>query len=59
MLFVDILDRKEGFLDCTKVIFNKSVKFTFLSKGLVHGFGQKWKISSSFVFEKNKTINIV
>jgi len=54
MLFVDILDRKEGFLDCIKFIFNKSVKFKFFSKGLVHGFGQKWKISSSFVFEKNK-----
>ena len=58
MMFGDVLDRKEAFLDNKNMylICPKNRKF---SKGLTHDFGQKFELSSLFVFIKNRPRNEV
>ena len=58
MMFGDVLERKEAFLDNKKMylICPKNRKF---SKGLTHDFGQNFKLSSLFVFIENRPRNDV
>ena len=58
MMFGDVLDRKEAFLDNknTYLMCPKNRKF---SKGLTHDFGQKLELSSLFVFIENRPRNDV
>ena len=54
MMFGDVLDRKEAFLDNKKMclICRKNRKFS-------HDFGQKFQLSSLFVFIENRPRNDV
>ena len=56
MMFGDVLDRKEAFLDNKKMylICPKNRKF---SKGVNPCFGQKLELSSFFVFIENRPRN--
>ena len=58
MMFGDVLDYKEAFLynENTYLICRKNRKF---SKGLTHDFGQKFQLSSLFVFIENRRRNDV
>ena len=58
MMFIDVSHRKEAFLDNKNMylIFPKNRKFF---KGLTHDFGQKFELSSWFVFIKNRPRNDV
>ena len=58
MMFGDVLGRKEAFLDNknTYLMCPKNRKF---SKGLTHDFGQKFELSSLFVFIENRPRNDV
>ena len=50
-LFSDILERKNAFLDSKNKNFKKSKNWDF-SKGLTHGFGEKFAIFPSFLFRQ-------
>ena len=50
-VFGDVLVRKQAFLDNINVHF-KEGKIDFFAKGIVHDFGEKVEVSSSFVFIK-------
>ena len=47
-VFADVLDKKEAFKDYTKQLFMKN------AKGLVHRCGQKFEISLTLIFIKNR-----
>ena len=57
MMFGDVLDRKEAFLDNknTYLICQKNQKK--FPKGLTHDLSQKFELSLLFVFIKNRPIN--
>ena len=57
-MFHDILHRKTVFLDNKNIDFKVS-KNGSLSKGLVHGFGQKFEIFPYFYFVKSKQTKFV
>ena len=52
----DILDKKQAFADCKKK--KKSPNWIF-PKGLVHDFGQKFQISSMFIFGQSSLRNSI
>ena len=58
MTFGDVLDRKVAFQDNKNMyfIFPKNRKFF---KGVTHDFGQKFELSSWFVFIENRPRNDV
>ena len=58
MMFGDVLDRKEAFLD-KKNMYLISPKNRKFPKGLTHDFGQKFEPSSLFVFIENRPRNDV
>ena len=58
MMFGDVLDRKEAFLD-NKIWILYFPKIGHFPKGLTHDFGQKFELSSWFVFIENRLRNDV
>ena len=48
-VFADVLDKKEAFKDYKTTLYEKR-KIRIFPKGLVHRFGQKFKISSTLIF---------
>ena len=58
MMFGDVLDKKEAFVDNKNMSFicPKNRKF---SNGLTHDFGQKFELSSMFVFIETRPRNDV
>ena len=52
----DVLDKKEALLDYKKCI-SYSRKIENFPKGLTHDFGQKFELSSLFVFIENRPGN--
>ena len=58
MMFGDVLDRKEAFLDNKNMYFLVR-KFGNFPKGLTRDFGQKLELSSLFVFIENRSRNDV
>ena len=58
MMFGDVLDRKEAFLD-KKICILYVRKMGNFPKGLTHDFGQKFQLSSLFVFIENRPRNDV
>ena len=59
MMFGDVLDRKEAFLDNKNIYLICPKNGKFFSKGLSHDFGQKFELSSLFVFLENRPRNDV
>ena len=57
-MFDDILERKQAFLDYKKQKVKK-VKIGIFPKGLVHGFGQKFKNFPFFYFWQNQLAKCV
>ena len=57
-MFDDILERKQAFLDYKKQKVKK-VKIGIFPKGLVHGFGQKFKNFPVFYFWQNQLAKCV
>ena len=53
-VFGDFLDRKQAFLDNINIDL-KEGKIVIFAKGIVHDFGQKVEVFSSFVFIKNRS----
>ena len=53
-VFGDVLVRKEAFLDNINMDL-KEGKIGIFAKGIVHDFGQKVEVFSSFVFIKNRS----
>ena len=53
-LFGDVHLRKQAFLDNINKDLKKRQNWQF-AKGIVHDFGQKVEVSSSFVFIKNRS----
>ena len=51
-VFGDVLLRKQAFLDNINMDLKKG-KIGIFAKGIVHDFGQKVEVFSSFVFIKN------
>ena len=51
-VFGDVLVRKQAFLDNINMDLKRG-KIGIFAKGIVHDFGQKVKVFSSFVFIKN------
>ena len=49
ILFYNVLERKQAFLNYKKVIFKKSKNLHFCN-GLTHDFGQKFELSCMSVF---------
>ena len=58
MMFGDVLDRKEAFLD-NKNKYPICPKNRNFPKRLTHDFGQKFDVSSLFVFIENRPRNDV
>ena len=52
-LFGDVLEKKEAFKDYKKKCLRKR-KIRIFPNGLVHGFGQKFEISSTLNFMQNR-----
>ena len=52
-VFYDIVKRKKAFVGYKNKKFRKS-KIDIFSKGLVHGSGQKLKISQTLIFMQNR-----
>ena len=52
-VFADVVDKKEAFKHYKKTVYEKR-KIRSFSKGLVHLFGQKFKISSTLIFLQNR-----
>ena len=50
----DVLVRKQAFLDNINMDLKKG-KIGIFAKGIVHDFGQKVEVFSSFVFIKNRS----
>ena len=48
-VFADVLDKKEAFKDYKTTVYEKR-KIRIFPKGLVHRFGQKFKISLTLIF---------
>ena len=57
-VFDDILERKKAFLDYENQRVKKVKNWDF-SKGLVHGFGQKFENFPSFYFWQNQLAKCV
>ena len=53
-VFGDILVRKQAFLDNINLDLKRS-KIDIFAKGIVHDFGQKGEVFSSFVFIRNRS----
>ena len=53
-VFGDVLVKKQAFLDNINVYLKKG-KISIFAKGIVHDFGQKGEVFSSFVFIKNRS----
>ena len=53
-VFGDVLVKKQPFLDNIN-LYLKTGKISILAKGIVHDFGQKVEVFSSFVFIKNRS----
>ena len=53
MILGDVLERKEGVPHKKKKVVLYSQKVEYFPKGLTHDFGQKFKLSSLFVFIVN------
>ena len=53
-MFADVLDKKEAFKDCKKKLCTKNAKLEFFPMGLVHRFDQKFEISPTLIFWKNR-----
>ena len=51
-VFADVLNKKECFKEYKKTVLEKP-KIRIFLKGLVHRFGQKFEISSTFIFVQN------
>ena len=51
----DVLVRKQAFLDNINMDKKKRGKIGIFAKGIVHDFGQKVEVFSSFVFIKNRS----
>ena len=51
-VFGDVLVKKQAFLDSINLYLKKG-KISIFAKGIVHDFGQKVEVFSSFVFIKN------
>ena len=58
ILFGYLLDRKQGFQEYWNDMKEKS-KIAIFPKGLTHGFGLKFKISTYLVFLWNITLDIL
>ena len=58
IMFGDLLGRKEAFVD-NKICILYVQKIGNFPKGLTHDFGQKFQLSSLFVFIKNRSRNDV
>ena len=52
-VFGDVFVRKQAFLDNINMDFKKG-KISIFAKGIVHDFGQKVEVFSTFVFIKNR-----
>ena len=53
-MFADVLDKKEAFKDYKNNCVRKTQNENF-SKGLVHGFGEKFEISSTLIFMQKRS----
>ena len=53
-VFGDLLVKKQAFLDNINLYLKKG-KISIFAKGIVHDFGQKGDVFSSFVFIKNRS----
>ena len=53
-VFGDVLLRKQAFLDNINIDLREG-KIGIFAKGIVHDFGQKVEVFSSFVFIKNRS----
>ena len=53
-VFGDVLLRKQAFLDNINMDLKRG-KIGIFAKGIVHDFGQKVEVFSSFVFIKNRS----
>ena len=53
-VFGDVLVRKQAFLDNINMDLKRG-KIGIFAKGIVHDFGQKVEVFSSFVFIKNRS----
>ena len=51
-VFADVLNKKESFKEYKKTVKEKP-KIRIFLKGLVHRFGKKFEISSTFIFVQN------
>ena len=58
-MFGDVLDRKESFLDNKNMYLICPKKIGNFPNGLSHDFGQKFNVSSLFVFIENSPRNDV
>ena len=52
-VFADVLDKKEAFKDYKNNCLRKA-QIRIFPKGLVHGFGKKFEISSTLIFMQNR-----
>ena len=52
-VFGDVLVKKQAFLDNINMYLQKG-KISIFAKGIVHDFGEKDEVFSSFVFIKNR-----
>ena len=52
-LFGDVLDKRKPLKTIKTSVYQKR-KITIFPNGLVHGFGQKFKISSTLIFMQNR-----
>ena len=59
MMFGDVVDRKEAFLDNKNMYLICPEKKENFPKGLSHDFSQKFELSSLFVFIENRSRNDV
>ena len=52
-VFADVLDKKKPLKTIKTTVYEKR-KIRIFSKGSVHGFGQKFEISSTLIFMQNR-----
>ena len=52
-LFGDVQDKRKSLKTIKSSVYDKR-KIRIFPNGLVHGFGQKFKISSTLIFMKNR-----
>ena len=57
-LFGDVLDKRKP-LETIKTSVYEKRKIRIFPNGLVHGFGQKFKISSTLIFMQNRPRNSI